>query len=366
MMKNNKWRLIASSIVTLLPMLLGAFAGVLPERIAVHWGISGEADGFMAASEIFLILPPILVAVHWLCLVLSAVLDKNAAQNKKLMEITYWVMPCISLISCGTIFSAALGYTNHIYAWIMGVIGITFIVIGNYMPKTTRNITMGIKVSWALSSNENWQATHRFAGKVYVATGIASLLAIFLPEAAFPYIALCIIFMAAGVPVIYSYCFYRKQLAAGVITKESCEAAYGELVKNKKAALAVTIVMAVVLVIVLPIIMFGGNIETTLEETSLKVHATFWEDLQLQYQDIEAVEYRADGVEGKRIAGYGSANMLLGSFYNDEFGQYIRYTYGADQPCIVLTVGARKIVLGAEDEQQLNAIYERICAEIAQ
>ena len=87
MMKNNKWRLIASSIVTLLPMLLGAFAGVLPERIAVHWGLSGEADGFMAASEIFLILPPILVAVHWLCLVLSTVLDKNAAQNKKLMEI---------------------------------------------------------------------------------------------------------------------------------------------------------------------------------------------------------------------------------------------------------------------------------------
>ena len=171
--------------------------------------------------------------------------------------------------------------------------------------------------------------------------------------------------MAAGVPVIYSYCFYRKQLAAGVITKESCEAAYGELVKNKKAALAVTIVMTVVLVIVLPIIMFGGNIETTLDETSLKVHATFWEDLQLQYQDIEAVEYRAQGVDGKRIAGYGSANMLLGSFYNDEFGQYIRYTYGADQPCIVLTVGARKIVLGAEDEQQLKTIYDRISAEIS-
>ena len=365
MMKNNKWRLIASSIVTLLPMLLVAFVNVLPAEIAVHWGFSGEADGFMAASEIFLILPPILLAIHWLCMILSMVIDKNAAQNKKLMEITFWILPCISLFACGSIFTVALGHADHIYAWLMALLGILFVVIGNYMPKSTRNITMGIKVRWALSSNENWNATHRFAGKVYVATGIACFLAIFLPEMAFPYVALGVILLSVVAPLTYSYRFYRKQLAQGSITKESCERAYGELVKSKKASLTVTVVMTLLVVIVLPILMFGGSLETTLDETSLKVHATFWEDLWLQYEDIDAVEYRAEGVDGKRIAGYGSANMLLGSFYNDEFGQYIRYTYGADQPCIVLTVGARKIVLGAEDEQQLNAIYERISAEIS-
>ena len=124
--------------------------------------------------------------------------------------------------------------------------------------------------------------------------------------------------------------------------------------------------MAVVLVIVFPILMFGGNIETTLGETSLKVHATFWEDLWLQYEDIDAAEYREQGVDGERIVGYGSGKLLLGTFQNDEFGMYTRYTYGGDAPCIVLTVGARKIVLGAEDEQQLKAIYERILAEMGE
>ena len=366
MIKQNKWKLVISSIIILLPMLLGAFAGeLLPEEIAVHWGLDGEADGFMGATLIFLIFPLILLAIHWLCMILTVVLDKHAAQNKKVMEITFWLIPCLSLFVSASMISVALGHTSNAFVWIALLLAATFIVIGNYLPKTTRNVTMGIKIKWTLSSDENWHATHRFTGKVYVITGILCLAAAFLPRGAIPFVFVAIILMTALLPTIYSYRFYKKQLATGAISKERCEAAYGELVKNKKAAIVVTIVMAVVLVIVFPILMFGGNIETTLGETSLKVHATFWEDLWLQYEDIDAVEYREQGVDGERIAGYGSGKLLLGTFQNDEFGMYTRYTYGGDAPCIVLTVGARKIVLGAEDAQQLNAIYERICAEIS-
>ena len=366
MIKNNKWKLIVSSLIILLPMLIAVVAGdILPEEIAVHWGIDGEADGYMGATVIFLVLPLVLLAVHWLCMLLSSLVDKNVTQNKKAMGVVFWILPCISLLVCGSIFSMALGHGESPYSTVIALIAVVFIVIGNYLPKTTRNVTLGIKVKWALMSDENWNATHRFSGKLYVATGLLTLLALFLPDQAFPLVALVIILVAALLPVLYSYVFYRKQLVAGTVSHESGEAAYGELVKNKKAAVAVTVVMITLLLTVLPFIMLGGSIETTLQEDALKVEATFWEDLWLRYEDIDSVEYREDGVSGERIIGYGSAKLLLGTFRNEEFGTYTRYTYGADQPCIVMTIGARKIVLGAESEEALRAIYERICVEIA-
>ena len=97
MLKRNKGKLIASSIVILLPMLFGFFGGtLLPETFAVHWGFDGQADGF-GSSSIFFILPPILLAIHWLCMIFTAVVDKNVDQNQKILGIMFWIIPTISL-----------------------------------------------------------------------------------------------------------------------------------------------------------------------------------------------------------------------------------------------------------------------------
>ena len=81
MIKNNKWKLIITSIVTLLPMLIGFFGGmILPDDIASR--LDFAADGMGGVSVVFLILPAILLAIHWLCVLLTIKLDKNAEQNK--------------------------------------------------------------------------------------------------------------------------------------------------------------------------------------------------------------------------------------------------------------------------------------------
>ena len=70
MIKNNKVKVIISSLVILLPMLIGFFGGkLLPEEIAVHWGFNGEADGYMNASMTFIVLPLILLAFHIGCMI---------------------------------------------------------------------------------------------------------------------------------------------------------------------------------------------------------------------------------------------------------------------------------------------------------
>ena len=367
MIKKNKWKLIISSIIILFPVLFGIFADkILPEDIAVHWGIDGNADGFMNSSLVFIVLPLIMLTVHWICMILTMIFDNNADQNKKIMDISYWIIPIISLTSCGIMFTTALGYTANILVIVLILIGVSFIIIGNYLPKTTRNLTMGIKIKWTLSNDENWNATHRFAGKVYVAVGFLSLLAIPLPSAYFPVVMGVIILLCVILPCVYSYRFYKKQITDGKVTKEDYERSYGELVKNKKLTVIITVIIAVVLAIVLFVVMFTGKIETTLDDNSLTVKASMWEDLTLDYEDIDSVEYRENRVDGERIMGVGTAKLLVGSFKNDEFGLYTRYTYTGDDPCVIIKAKGRTIVIGSDDEQTTKEIYDRIVADISE
>ncbi len=366
MIKKNKWVLIASSIVILLPMLLGLFGGnLLPDQIAIHWGFDGRADGFASASTAFLVMPPILLVLHWACIVATLFLDKNTEQNQKVMRIVLWIIPALSLASSGMMLSAALGHTANAFAIVMLLLGVMFLVIGNYMPKMTRSRTAGIKIRWALANDENWRATHRFGGKVYVVMGLLCLCCIPLPMGAFPFACLGIILVCVLLPVIYSYRFYKKQIAERRATEEEYREGYREIVKNPKAAWIVTAILVPILIIFLVVFMFTGKIETTLGDTALTVEASFAQDFSVNYEDIEAVEYREGSVDGQRLMGFGSARLLLGTFQNEEFGTYTRYTYTGDAPCVVLTVKGKTVVISTGDTDTTKEIYDRILAEIA-
>ena len=365
MIKNNKWKLIVSSVLILLPMLIAIFfADRFPEAIAVHWGLDGQVDGFLGVSVVFVVLPLILLALHWGGMLFTAAATKNTEQNKKVMEMTYWIIPVISLFSSGVILTSAFGYTANIFAFVWIILAAAFIVIGNYMPKTTRNVAMGIKIRWTLANSENWNATHRFAGKVYVAMGILCLPAIFLPHTAFPIACLVLILGGALAPVLYSYLFYRKQIKEGTATEEEYKNGAFDLVKNKKLTAILSAVLIFVVIAVVIVIMFTGKVEAIAGEETLTVQASFWSDLVLDYEDIDAVEYRAGGVDGSRIAGVGTARLLVGGFQNDEFGIYTRYTYTGDGPCIVLKTDEKTVVIGEKTAEQTLALYETLVEKV--
>ena len=95
-------------------------------------------------------------------------------------------------------------------------VGILLAVIGNYMPKCRLNYTMGIRTPWTLSSEENWNKTHRLGGKIWVAAGILIAASGFLAlvsdaaaQAAFV-IMMAVVIAAALVPVGYSRYLYQK------------------------------------------------------------------------------------------------------------------------------------------------------------
>lgn len=61
------------------------------------------------------------------------------------------------------------------------VIALTFIAVGNLMPKLRRNSLSGARTKYSLSSDEAWHKTQRFAGRVMLCAGAALLLITLIP-----------------------------------------------------------------------------------------------------------------------------------------------------------------------------------------
>ena len=127
------------------------------------------------------------------------------------MSITYWITPLISLVVNGMTYADALGSDIEVIRILPIILGVIFLFIGNYLPKCTQNRTVGIRIKWTLESEENWNATHRFGGKVLVIGAIVLLATALTPEEILAWLMIGIVLAMAAVPLIYSYCFSCKK-----------------------------------------------------------------------------------------------------------------------------------------------------------
>ena len=80
-------------------------------------------------------------------------------------------------------------------------------------------------------------------------------------------------------------------------------------------------------------------------EEAFTIEASYWTDLTVAYETIDAIEYRDQDDPGTRISGLGGAKLLAGSFRNDEFGSYTRYSYTGCDACIVINADGKILVL---------------------
>ena len=212
MLKKNKGLMILTSVIILLPMLAGILLwDRLPERMATHWGGNGEADGWSSRPVAVFGLPLFLLAIHWLGVWMTGQDRRNRNQNEKILQMMFWIAPVISLFGMGSTYASALEQPPRIDRLAMLLLGIVFTIIGNYLPKCRQNYTIGIKIVWTLSDEENWNATHRLAGKIWTAGGLLLLLCAFLPGTVLPWVMPMVLGIMVVIPIVYSWWFHRKQ-----------------------------------------------------------------------------------------------------------------------------------------------------------
>ena len=207
-MKENRMKNIITSLITLAPILIGVlFWNRLPDQIATHFGQGNVPDGWSSKPMAVFGLPLILVALHLFCIFITLNDPKKKNIGRKILPIIFWMIPIISLLVNSATYGIALGLKIDIELIVSLLLGLLFIIFGNYMSKIRQNYTVGIRLPWTLSSEDNWDKTHRLAGKLWIVGGVLVLFNVFLKWTGF---LIGILLVIVFVPMVYSYALYWK------------------------------------------------------------------------------------------------------------------------------------------------------------
>lgn len=185
----------------------------LPEQLPVHFNSEGTADSYQSKLWGVTFIYLFILVCHWFAAVITSVDPRRKNISSKIFRLVLWICPVISIFAGILVYGTALKWPwVNVNVMANLVVGVIFVIIGNYLPKCRQNYTIGIKLPWTLSDTENWDKTHRFAGKIWIACGILEMIAGFLPIARLETVTVALILVATVPIVVYSYLFYRKKM----------------------------------------------------------------------------------------------------------------------------------------------------------
>lgn len=155
----------------------------LPERVPTHWNMAGQVDSWGSGKTQAIVFTAMIVGMYILFLVIPY-LDPRKERYQQFRKV-YHIFKSIILFFLFIIFILAslsgMGYNIAIGVWVPLLVGLLFIIMGNYMGKIKSNWFVGIRTPWTLSSEEVWNKTHRFGGKMFIIAGLLMMLEGFLP-----------------------------------------------------------------------------------------------------------------------------------------------------------------------------------------
>ncbi len=187
------------------------FSAILPDTVPSHYGTEGIPDQWSPKSELIIlgVASPV-----GLFLVLTFIPRIDPFWKK--LQSKYGLLLIFRDIAMGAVvYFAVIGYLSahdgKYAANMSGLgIGLTSILVGNYLPKLPRNFFFGIRSPWTLASEEVWKRTHRISGWLFLVGGIIIAILSFFP---FPqHIVLLSVLLPLVVfcGVVYPYALYRK------------------------------------------------------------------------------------------------------------------------------------------------------------
>lgn len=99
MLKKNKKQIIASIIVTMLPILAGlCMWNYFPDQMPTHWNFSGEIDGWSSKGFAVFGTTGIILVTHIVCVLCTAADPKSDNVSGKMLSLVYWICPVVKKI----------------------------------------------------------------------------------------------------------------------------------------------------------------------------------------------------------------------------------------------------------------------------
>ncbi len=203
-MKFFKWKVfIITSLVCLLPILLGlSLWNRLPEVLAIHFDVYGTPDNFASKGFVVFGLPAFMVILQFFCCVVSDLNAQKRGESNKPELFTKWMIPCLTVVLQMITLGYGLGWDLDIRKWVVFIVGVMFLVMGNYLPKLDYVKNYGI-------DKEKARKINRFIGYEMVVLGVLFIISIFLPPIS-SVVCLVLIIPITVIGVLYGVITGRK------------------------------------------------------------------------------------------------------------------------------------------------------------
>lgn len=206
--------IIAAWIIILLSFVIAAgFYGRMPDKMASHWNMQGNVNGYIPKFWGLFLMPIIAIAMLLLFLFIPAIdpLNKNFRKFRKYYDL--FILLIILFMFYIYIFSLLwnLNFRFNMGQIILPALGLLLFYAGILMENSKRNWFVGIRTPWTLSSEKVWDKTNRLGGRLFKISGaIAIAGALFQKEPYSFLIALLPVIISSIYLLFYSYLEYKK------------------------------------------------------------------------------------------------------------------------------------------------------------
>ncbi len=175
---------VLSIIFVLIPAAFSFyFFKHFPESVPIHWNIAGQPDNWSSPAFAAFFFPVLILGIYLLFLFIPLIDPKRERYEQ--FKNVYHIFKTVIIVFMSLIYFAtslnAIGYNIPISSVVPTMVGILFVIIGNYMSKIKSNWFVGIRTPWTLSSEEAWNKTHRLGGKIFILGGLLMASEAFVP-----------------------------------------------------------------------------------------------------------------------------------------------------------------------------------------
>src|SRR5262249_5740618 len=147
------------------------------QLIPVHWGLSGQPDGY-ANKVVGLLAMPVLISVvaviYWAKLKTDP-RQENLAESASAVLAPWCGGLVLMLLVHGMIVFFALGKYMPVSQGFSVAPGILLLIVAGTLYTIRPNHSYGVRTRWTLSSDESWSRTNRLAGWCISAMGIGTI-----------------------------------------------------------------------------------------------------------------------------------------------------------------------------------------------
>ncbi|MFA6215125.1 MAG: SdpI family protein [Patescibacteria group bacterium] len=208
---------LKTEFIPVILIILSVFASFyfyanFPEKVPTHWNYRGQIDGWSGKGFAAFFFPGLIFGLYLLFLGLPY-LDPKKEHYLEFAKV-YHIFKNFFIGFMVAIYFytglAGLGYELPVNVVVPTIVGLLFLILGNYMGKIKSNWFMGIRTPWTLSNEQVWNKTHRLGGKLFMLMGLFMIFGSFLPAELFWYSFIAGITIVSLFPMIYSYLLYKK------------------------------------------------------------------------------------------------------------------------------------------------------------